>query len=102
MQEVNLLALSRLKKEKKEWKASHPPGFIARPISSSEGTTNFLKWECFIPGKKGTVWEAGKYRMIMDFTQEYPVRPPRCFFTPTLPHPNIYPSGTVCLSILNE
>ena len=38
----------------------------------------------------------------MDFTQEYPVRPPRCFFTPTLPHPNVYPSGTVCLSILNE
>lgn len=23
-------------------------------------------------------------------------------FKPILPHPNIYPSGTVCLSILNE
>jgi ubiquitin-conjugating enzyme E2 I len=23
-------------------------------------------------------------------------------FKPLLPHPNIYPSGTVCLSILNE
>lgn len=23
-------------------------------------------------------------------------------FTPPLPHPNIYPSGNVCLSILNE
>lgn len=23
-------------------------------------------------------------------------------FKPVLPHPNIYPSGTVCLSILNE
>lgn len=23
-------------------------------------------------------------------------------FSPVLPHPNIYPSGTVCLSILNE
>ena len=26
----------------------------------------------------------------------------RCKFVPTLFHPNIYPSGTVCLSILNE
>jgi len=26
----------------------------------------------------------------------------RCKFSPTLFHPNIYPSGTVCLSILNE
>lgn len=23
-------------------------------------------------------------------------------FKPVLPHPNVYPSGTVCLSILNE
>jgi hypothetical protein len=28
--------------------------------------------------------------------------PPKCVFKPVLPHPNIYPSGTVCLSILNE
>lgn len=40
--------------------------------------------------------------MVMEFPQEYPVRPPRCYFTPSLPHPNVYPSGTVCLSILNE
>jgi hypothetical protein len=30
------------------------------------------------------------------------LRPPKCVFKPVLPHPNIYPSGTVCLSILNE
>jgi len=29
-------------------------------------------------------------------------RPPKCVFKPVLPHPNIYPSGTVCLSILND
>lgn len=29
-------------------------------------------------------------------------RPPKCMFKPVLPHPNIYPSGTVCLSILND
>lgn len=28
--------------------------------------------------------------------------PPKCVFKPVIPHPNIYPSGTVCLSILNE
>ena len=31
-----------------------------------------------------------------------PNRPPKCVFDPVLPHPNIYPSGTVCLSILND
>jgi ubiquitin-conjugating enzyme E2 I len=33
---------------------------------------------------------------------EYPTKPPKCRFTPPLFHPNVYPSGTVCLSILNE
>ena len=47
--------------------------------------------------------------LTMDFPNDYPIRPPKCKilgnlgqFKPVLPHPNIYPSGTVCLSILNE
>jgi ubiquitin-conjugating enzyme E2 I len=47
----------------------------------------------------------------MDFPEDYPgkldfdkslAKPPRCKFIPPLFHPNIYPSGNVCLSILNE
>ena len=38
----------------------------------------------------------------MIFPEEYPSKPPKCKFTPPLFHPNVYPSGTVCLSILNE
>jgi ubiquitin-conjugating enzyme E2 I len=35
----------------------------------------------------------------MEFSEEYPTK---CQFRPVIFHPNIYPSGTVCLSILNE
>lgn len=38
----------------------------------------------------------------MRFPEEYPQKPPKCQFTPPLFHPNVYPSGTICLSILNE
>jgi ubiquitin-conjugating enzyme E2 I len=61
-----------------------------------------FKWECKIPGPEKTPWEGGLYTLIMEFPEEYPNKPPRCSFSPTLFHPNIYPSGTVCLSILNE
>ena len=44
----------------------------------------------------------GVYRLTMEFTEDYPNKPPKCKFNPVLFHPNIYPSGTVCLSILNE
>jgi hypothetical protein len=30
------------------------------------------------------------------------IQPPKCMFVPPLFHPNVYPCGTVCLSILNE
>jgi ubiquitin-conjugating enzyme E2 I len=38
----------------------------------------------------------------MEFSEDYPHKPPKCKFPPGFFHPNIYPSGTVCLSILNE
>jgi ubiquitin-conjugating enzyme E2 I len=38
----------------------------------------------------------------MEFPEDYPATPPKCRFTKVLFHPNIYPSGVVCLSILNE
>ncbi len=38
----------------------------------------------------------------MAFSDEYPTRPPACKFEPPLFHPNVFPSGTVCLSLLSE
>lgn len=40
--------------------------------------------------------------LSIDICPEYPTKPPKCKFVPPLFHPNVYPSGTVCLSILNE
>ena len=136
------------------------------PTAPTRSETNLMKWKCFIPGKEGTLWEGGFYPLTMEFTEDYPAKPPKvgpggsdlkaapcgaavlaaprrswlpdCIctasalqccppppplvvpphHTPTHPHtpthrlqcklpdkffhPNIYPSGTVCLSILNE
>ncbi|XP_076053163.1 ubiquitin conjugating enzyme lesswright isoform X1 [Oratosquilla oratoria] len=78
------------------------PGFIARPTKNAEGSLNLMNWECAIPGKKGTPWESGLYRLRMIFKDDYPSTPPKCKFEPPLFHPNVYPSGTVCLSLLDE
>eukprot|EP00667_Euglena_gracilis_P033659 EG_transcript_55621 len=61
-----------------------------------------MHWEAGIPGKAGTPWEGGLYKLTIDFSDDYPSKPPKCRFTPVLFHPNVYPSGTVCLSILSE
>ena len=59
-----------------------------------------MNWETGIPGKEGTDWAGGVYRVDMHFNSDYPSKPPKCKFVPPLYHPNIYPSGTICLSIL--
>jgi ubiquitin-conjugating enzyme E2 I len=82
------------------------------------------KWDCGVPGKEKTIWEGGLFKLEVTFPDgmsprplilsafsphlaneselEYPTKPPKCKFVPPLFHPNVYPSGTVCLSILNE
>eukprot|EP00483_Globobulimina_turgida_P012064 UN12086 len=96
------IALIRLAEERKAWRKCHPHGFFARPSKNPDGSTNLLCWKCGIPGKPGSSWEGGVYRLHMYFTDDYPNKPPKCQFESPLFHPNIYPSGTVCLSILNE
>ncbi|THH20977.1 hypothetical protein EUX98_g8477 [Antrodiella citrinella] len=99
---------NRLAEERKQWRKDHPFGFYAKPTKAADGSMNLLEWEVGIPGKAGTPWEGGVYKLMMIFPEgklplsHYPSKPPKCKFSPPLFHPNVYPSGTVCLSILDE
>ena len=96
------IATARLTEERKAWRRDHPHGFVAKPKKGQSGALDLFEWECLIPGKKDTPWEGGSYRLRMTFKDDYPSSPPKCKFDPPLFHPNVYPSGTVCLSILDE
>uniref|UniRef100_A0A1I8BLG7 SUMO-conjugating enzyme UBC9 n=1 Tax=Meloidogyne hapla TaxID=6305 RepID=A0A1I8BLG7_MELHA len=96
------IAAGRLAEERKAWRKDHPFGFIARPTRNDDGTLNLYNWECAIPGPKTTIWEGGLFKLRMIFKDDFPSTPPKCRFEPPLFHPNVYPSGTVCLSLLDE
>ncbi|KAH8378689.1 hypothetical protein KR009_000736, partial [Drosophila setifemur] len=93
---------ARLMQERKAWRKDHPFGFEARPSFNSDGTLNLMIWDCVIPGRENTSWEGGCYKMRMHFPEDYPMSPPKCRFHPPLFHPNVDPSGTVCLSTLQK
>ena len=80
----------------------HPFGFVAKPRTKPDGSTDLLLWDCSVPGKEGTDWEGASFKLTLEFTADYPSKPPKAKFSPPLFHINCYPSGTVCLSILNE
>ena len=39
------IAVGRLTEERKNWRKDHPAGFIAKPKTNSDGSTNFMLWE---------------------------------------------------------
>ncbi|CAL5369471.1 unnamed protein product [Camellia sinensis] len=96
------IARGRLAEERKAWRKNHPHGFVAKPETLLDGSVNLMVWQCTIPGKAGTDWEGGYYPLTLHFSEDYPSKPPKCKFPQGFFHPNVYPSGTVCLSILNE
>ena len=96
------LATSRLTMERKNWRKDRPHGFVAKPKTTSTGTTNLMVWDCVIPGKAGTPWEGGNFPVTLEFNNDYPSKPPKVTFPQGFFHPNVYGSGRVCLSILAE
>lgn len=61
-----------------------------------------MEWVAGIPGKAGTDWEGGLFNVEIKFDTDYPLRHPEVYFNPCIFHPNVYPSGRVCLSILSS
>lgn len=41
---------------------------------------NLMKWEAGIPGKAGSLWEGGMYKLTLDFPEEFPTKPPKCMW----------------------
>ena len=52
-------------------------------------------------GPDDTPFEGGCFRAVLDFPRDYPLNPPKMRFTSNMWHPNIYPDGKVCISILH-
>lgn len=63
---------------------------------------NFLKWNILLIGPSETIFEGAQIKCILEFSKEYPIKPPVFKFIDILFHPNIYPDGNVCISILHE
>merc|ERR1712008_282424 len=59
-----------------------------------------MGWEIMIMGPPDTHYEGGFFKASMKFPQDYPNMPPTLKITSDFWHPNVYPDGRVCISIL--
>ena len=50
---------------------------------------------------ENTLYEGGLFKAHLTFPRDYPLQPPKMQFKTEMWHPNVYPSGLVCISILH-
>lgn len=88
----------RLLNDYKKYQREGPSlGVIVKPRPE-----NMMDCECIIMGPDDTEWEGGVFKLIMEFTDEFPSKPPKVKFITQMFHPNIYTDGKICLDILDK
>jgi len=91
------MAMKRLQMELKQ-QINEPNYYYSIEVDEK----NFMKWNILLLGPSDTIFEGGIFRCQIEFPKEYPNKPPSFKFIDKLYHPNIYPDGKVCISILHE
>mmetsp|Transcript_19728 Transcript_19728/g.58508 ORF Transcript_19728/g.58508 Transcript_19728/m.58508 type:complete len:171 (-) Transcript_19728:59-571(-) len=91
-------AVLLLKKQLRELTKNPVDGFSAGLVDDS----NIFEWQVTIIGPPDTLYEGGFFNARLSFPKDYPNSPPNCRFTSEMWHPNVFPDGRVCISILHN
>ncbi|RKF60319.1 Ubiquitin-conjugating enzyme E2 2 [Golovinomyces cichoracearum] len=81
----------------RDFKADPPAGVSACPVAD-----NVMTWNAVIIGPADTPFEDGTFRLVMQFEEQYPNKPPAVKFISQMFHPNVYATGELCLDILQN
>ena len=87
----------RLAKELKALQKNPDLGFSV----GLKNEDNLYVWNICLEGPPDSIYSRGYYNAELTFPQTYPNDPPTMRFKTTMWHPNIYPDGNVCISILH-
>ncbi len=70
-------------------------------ISVGPKDDNLFLWDVLMVGPPGTLYEGGFFKATLKFPDDFPNSPPEMRFSSEMWHPNVYPDGKVCISILH-
>ena len=93
---LQIMALARLKREVLEMQQEPPSFCSAGPLED-----DLFTWKATIMGPPDTPYEDGVFNLQIKFSNKYPFEAPNFKFDTKIYHPNISPSGFICLDILS-
>ena len=92
------MALRRIHKDLEELRIDPPENCSAGPVTVSD----LFHWEATIMGPMDTPYQGGIFSLAIQFSPDYPFKPPLVRFTTKIFHPNINANGDICLDTLYD
>lgn len=93
-----MTAVRRILKELQDINKSPTEGVTCGPLDANDP----FKWQATITGPSDSPYEDGNFQLNISFPQDYPFKPAKFQFTTKIYHPNVNPSGSICLDILSS
>ena len=90
-------ARRRLMRDFKRMQEDPPVGISGAPVEN-----DIMKWNAVIFGPSETPFEEGTFKLMLEFSEDYPNKSPVVKFQSRMFHPNIYSDGSICLDILQS
>lgn len=91
------MALKRIEKELNELK-TRPLTFCKASVDKN----NLFNWEVTLIGPTNSVYQNGRFKLLLKFPTNYPFQPPKILFITRIFHPNINSNGEAYLDIENN
>jgi ubiquitin-conjugating enzyme E2 D/E len=89
----------RIIKELNDLRKETLPNISAGPIGDG---TDIYHWQAMLSGPQGTPYQGGVFFLDIQFTTDYPFKPPTIRFLTKVYHPNINSNGGICMDILKH
>jgi len=91
------LLINRVQQELKDLQENPVQNCSAGPIKDK-----LTHWHANIFGPEDTPYAGGIFKLDIEFTRDYPFKPPKIYFVTPIYHCNVNKQGGICLDILKD
>ncbi|KAI8800622.1 ubiquitin-conjugating enzyme [Cladochytrium replicatum] len=91
------MALRRLQRELADMMKNPPVGVSAGPVND-----DMFRWQGELIALGECPYKGGVFKINIEFSTDYPFKPPIVKFTTKIYHPNVDDDGSICMGLLKS